>query len=223
LLFGPLSIIEGFISERPAKFLVDTAASMTIVNESFQCKNMPNIPLHPGQVNTTSVTGDPMHFTGIFSASLRIGSNVAFHDFCVTLGFQHNCILGKDFLTREGITLDISHRMLKWNTEFTAMVNDGQEVAWGISLVDKLEILPQSELVALLPIGTGCSIGLIEVDGLLYLSSNIYAARSIIRAEPEEIPVRLVNPSYNTATLDPSVKIGTVMSITDVATVRNLE
>ena len=192
---------------------------MTVVNESFQCKNMPNIPLRPGQVNTTSVTGDPIHFTGIFSASLSIGSNVEFHYFYVALGFQHNCILGKDFLTREGI----SHRMLKWNTEFTAMVNDGQEVAWGISLVDKLEIPPHSELVAMLPIGTGCSIGLIEVDGLLYLSSNIYAARSIIRPEPEEILARLVNPGYNTATLEPNVKIGTVTSITDVATVRSLE
>ena len=73
LLCGPSSIIEGFINEQPAKLLVDTGASITIVNELFQRKNMPNIPLRPGHVNATSVTGDPVHFKGIFSASLRIG------------------------------------------------------------------------------------------------------------------------------------------------------
>ena len=130
LLCGPSSIIDGFINEHPAKLLVDTGASMTIVNESFQRKNMSNIPLGLGEVNATSVTGDPVHFKGIISASLKIGNNVAFHDFYVASGFQHDCILGTDFLTKEGITLDMSRRTLKWNTESTTMGNDGEEVTW---------------------------------------------------------------------------------------------
>ena len=167
LLCGPSSIVEGFVNEHPAKILVDTGSSMTIVNETFQRTNIPNIPLRPGKVNAKSVTGDPVHFKGIFSASLKIGSNVAFHDFYVASGFQPDCILGTDFLTREGITLDMSRRMLKWNAESTTMKNDGQEVTWGISLVEKLEIPPRSELVAMLPIGPGCSTGLFEVNELL--------------------------------------------------------
>ena len=172
LLCGPSSIVEGFVNEHPAKILVDTGSSMTIVNETFQRTNMPNIPLRPGKVNATSVTGDPVHFKGIFSASLKIGSNVAFHDFYVASGFQPDCILGTDFLTREGITLDMSCRTLKWNAESTKMKDDGQEVTWGISLVEKLEIPPRSELVAMLPIGPGCSTGLFEVNESLCQSSS---------------------------------------------------
>ena len=218
LLCGPSSIIDGFINEHPAKLLVDTGASMTIVNESFQRKNMPNIPLRLGEVNATSVTGDPVHFKGIISASLKIGNNVAFHDFYVASGFQHDCILGTDFLTKEGTTLDMSRRTLKWNTESTTMGNDGEEVTWGISLVEKLDIPPRSELVAMLPIGPRCSTGLFEVDESLCQSSHVYAARSIIRPEQGEIPVRLVNPGYKSVTLEPNAKIGTVTSITDIAT-----
>ena len=191
---------------------------MTIVNETFQCTNMPIIPLHPGKVNAISVTGDPVRFKGIFSASLKIGSNVAFHDFYVASGIQPDCILGTDFLTREGITLDMSRRTLKWNAESTTMKNDGQEVTWEMSLIEKLKIPPRSELAAMLPIGPGCSTGLFEVNESLCHSSHVYAARSIVRQERGEIPVRLVNPGYNSVTLEPNAKIVTVMSMTDIVT-----
>ena len=144
LLCGPASICNGFINEQPAKLLVDTGASMTIFNESFQRTHMPNIPLRPGNsLNATSVTGEPVKFKGIFSASLRIGSNVAFQDFYVASGFQHDCVLGTDFLTREGITLDMSKRVLKWNSETMSMCNDEPEPTWEISLVERLEIPPK--------------------------------------------------------------------------------
>ena len=126
LLCGPSSIIEGFVNEHQAKLFVDTGSSMTIVNETFQRTNMPNIPLRPRKVNASSVSGTAVHFKGISSASLKKGSNVTFHDFYVALGFQPDCVLGTDFLTREGITLDIFRRTLKWNAESMTMGNDGQ-------------------------------------------------------------------------------------------------
>ena len=56
------------------------------------------------------------------------------------------------------------------------------------------------------------------MDESLCQSSHVYAARSIIRPEQGEIPVRLVNPGYKSVTLEPNAKIGTVTSITDIAT-----
>ena len=218
LVCGPASILEGRINEQPAKLLVDTGASMTIVNESFQREHMPNIPLRPGSMNATSVTGEPVNFLGIFSASLRIGSNVAFQDFYVASVFKHDCVLGTDFLTREGITLDMASRTLKWNSEVTPMSIDKTESVWEISLLDKLEIPSKSELFTMLPMGPGCSTGLFEVNESLCQSSHVYAARSIVRPEQGEIPVRLVNPGSKSVTIEPGVKIGTVTSVTDIAT-----
>ena len=63
---------------------------------------MCHVPLSPGSVNVTLVTGEPANSKGIFLALVRIGNNVAFQDFCVASGFQHNCMLGTDSLTSEG-------------------------------------------------------------------------------------------------------------------------
>ena len=49
-------------------------------------------------------------------------------------------------------------------------------------------------------------------------SSHVYAARSIFRPEQGEIPVRLVNPGYNSVTLEPNAKIVAVTSMTNIAT-----
>lgn len=124
LLCGPASAVNGFIDENPCKLLIDTGASMSIVNETFQQTHFPNIVLRSGDVNATSVRGDPVNFKGIFSASLRIGKNVAFQDFYVASGFQHNCVLGTDFLTRAGISTDMSDRTLKLNSETTFLATD---------------------------------------------------------------------------------------------------
>ena len=174
---------------------------------------MPYVPLCPGSTNATSVTGEPVNFKGIFLASIRIGSNVAFQDFYVASGFQHDCVLGTDFLTREGLTLNVSACTLKWNSETTSMGIDGPEPTSEM-------FPPRSEMFVMLPIGPGCSTGLFEMNESLCQSSHVYAARSIVMPEQGEIPVRLVNPGYDTVTIEPSVNIGRVTSVTDIATMQ---
>ena len=196
--------------------MIDTGASMSIVNETFQQTHLSNIVLRPGDVNATSVTGDPVNFKRIFSASLRIGKNVAFQDSYVASGFQHDCVFGTDFLTRAGITIDMSDRMLKWNSETTFLATDPPYPVWEICLTERVDIPPRSELYAMLPIGPGCSTGLFEMNDSLYQSSNVYAARSLVQPQQGEIPVRLVNPSMEVVTLEPKTTIGKVTSITDV-------
>eukprot|EP00794_Sanderia_malayensis_P007624 gene7624-8464_t len=138
LLCGPSSIVTGYINDTPANILVDTGASMSIVNESFQHAHLADIPIKAGNVNATSVTGEPVVFKGVLSASLKIGKNVAFQDFYVCSGFQHDCVLGTDFLTRVGVTIDMSERLLKWNSETTKMISDASDCSWDIKLLDKL-------------------------------------------------------------------------------------
>ena len=129
------------------------------------------------------------------AASLRIGNNVAFQDFYVASGFQHDCVLGTDFLTRAGISIDMSDRTLKW----------------------KIDVPPRSELYTVLPIGPGCSTDLFEMADSLYQSSNVYAARSLVQPQRGKIPVRLVDPSMQVTTLEPKTTIGKVTSTTGVA------
>ena len=77
--------------------------------------------------------------------------------------------------------------------------------------MDKIEIPPKSEMFVMLPIGPGCS---------LCQSSHAYAARSIDRPEQGENPVRLVNPGYDTVTIEPNVSIGRVTSVMEIATMQ---
>ena len=70
----------------------------------------------------------------------------------------------------------------------------------------------------MLPIAQGCSTGLFEVNDSLCQFSHVYAARSIVEPKQEEVPLRLVNLSYNTVTLGLNVNIGKVISIRNIAT-----
>ena len=63
---------------------------------------MPHVPLGPGSMNATSVTGEPVNFKDIFSLSLRIRSNVAFQDFYVASGFHHNWCAWDRFSNKGG-------------------------------------------------------------------------------------------------------------------------
>ena len=207
-----------FINEVPAKILVDTGASMSIVNETFHKTHFSHVALGPGDVNATSVTGDPVRFKGVFSASLSLGKNVAFQDFYVASGFQQDCVLGTDFLARVGISIDMSNRTVKWNSETMFLATDPPDPIWEVSLIERVDIPPISELFMMLPIGPGCSTGLFEMNDSLYQSSNVYAARSLVQPQRGEIPFKLVNPGLHAITLEPNTKIGEVTSITYSAT-----
>ena len=130
MLCGPASIINGFINEVLAKILVDTGVSMSIVNETFHKTHFSHVALRPGEVNATTVTGDPVRFKGVFAASLRLGKNVAFQDFYVASGFQHDCMLGTDFLAQVGKSIDMSNRMVKWNSETMFLATDPPDPIW---------------------------------------------------------------------------------------------
>ena len=113
MLCGLSSIVKGFVNNKPDNILVDTGASMSIVNKTFQWTHFFSVLLRPGDVNATSAMGDPVTFKGVLSASLGIGKNVAFHDFYVAYSFRQDCVLGTDFLTRAGISIDMLNRTLK--------------------------------------------------------------------------------------------------------------
>lgn len=186
---------------------------MSIFNGTFHETHLSHLALRPGDMNATSVTGDPVRFKGVFSASLRLGKNVAFQDFSVASGFQRDCVLGTDFLARAGISIDMSDCTLKWNSETMFLATDSPDSSWETSLIKGVDIPPRSELLAMLPIGPGCSAGLFEMNDSLYQSSNVYAARSLVQPQRWEIPVKLVNPGLHAITLEPNTKIGKVTSI----------
>ena len=112
----------------------------------------------------------------------------------------------------------MSRRTLKLNSEKTFLATDPPDSTWVISVIDRVDIPPRSELYTMLPIGPGCSTGLFEMNVSLYQSSNIYAVRSLVQPQRGEIRVRLVNPSKGVIALEPKTTIGTVTSITDVGT-----
>ena len=130
----------------------DTDTSISVVNESFKDSHFPNITLCQGDANATSVMEEPVQFSGAFSTSLRIGNNVAFHDFYVASGFQHHCVLGTDFLFSVGISNDMSHWSLKWESETTLLATDPQNLYWDVSLLERVEIPQRSEVFLILPV-----------------------------------------------------------------------
>ena len=95
-------------------------------------------------MDATSVTGDHVKFKGVFSASLRLGKNVAFQNFYVASGFQHDCVLCKDLLARVGISINMSDRKLKGDSETMFLATDPPDTVWKISLNERVGIHPRS-------------------------------------------------------------------------------
>ena len=125
-------------------------------------------------------------------------------------------MLGTGFLTRAGIPIDMSDRMLTWNSETTFLATDPPDSVWEISLLERVDVPPRSELYTMLLIGPGCSTGLFDMADSLYQFLNVYGARSLVQPQQGEIPVRLVNPSMQVVTLEPKTRIGKVTSTTGV-------
>eukprot|EP00795_Rhopilema_esculentum_P010167 gene10167-18835_t len=131
-------------------------------------------------------------------------------------GFQHDCVLGTDFLSSLGISIDMSTWSLKWNSETTFLSTDPPDLYGDVSLLERVEISPRSEVFLVLPISPECPIGLFEMNDSLCQSSNIYAARSLVQPQQGEIPARLVNPNTHVAILEPETMIGRVKLVTDI-------
>ena len=119
-------------------------------------------------------------------------------------------MLGTDFHTQAGITIDRSH----FEMEVRNNIFGHRPTRFSLGVF--FSVFPRSELYTMLPIGPGCSIGLFELADSLYQSLNFYAVRSLVQPQQGEVPVRLVNPSMHIVTLEPRTMIGKVTSTTGV-------
>ena len=98
--------MKGKVGNCPAKMLVDTGASITLVHRKLLTANC---ELMPTRCKVTGVTGSPLRLMGEAKLDITINGLSTNHKCVIVEAMEHDAIIGYDLLKGEGYTLDFSH------------------------------------------------------------------------------------------------------------------
>ena len=102
--------IKATLGERQQRCLVDTGATVSLVN-----KNVVVGPIRECTLRARGVGGESLHILGMTGIPLRMNNFHVVHTFVIE-EMQNQCILGADFLKANGSVVDIVHVRFSWAT-----------------------------------------------------------------------------------------------------------
>lgn len=119
---------DGRVDGVPAKLLVDTDSAVTIVHQHLweRGRNTGQRKFRKLQQITGSpvvtANGEPLSIIGQTRSKISLASKEFDHEILVSNDVSQDCLLGADFLSAHGFTLDISHVVL-WNHVHTTLAS----------------------------------------------------------------------------------------------------
>ena len=108
--------IKATLGERQQRCLVDTGATVSLVN-----KDLVVGPIRECTLRDRGVGEESLHILGMTDISVRMNNFHVFHTF-VIVEMQNQCILGADFLKANGMVVDIGHERLSWASGQTPLL-----------------------------------------------------------------------------------------------------
>ena len=110
--------IKATVGERQQRCLVDTGATVSLVNKDLVVR-----PIRECTLRARGVGGESLHILGMTDISVRMNNFHVVHTF-VIVEMQNQCILGADFLKAYGMVVDIGHERLSWASGQTPLLLD---------------------------------------------------------------------------------------------------
>ena len=93
------------LASRHYRALVDTGAEVSVISERVYNSLKPKPQLENKNANLQTADGSPLSTEGLVRLQLKTGSYSTFHDFFVAKNLNRNCILGRDWLTQNGVRM----------------------------------------------------------------------------------------------------------------------
>ena len=104
-------MVEGSLESSYVKFLVDSGAAVSVVDESILPQEARQ-RLRPSTSHTIGANGMPLDVVGRASLMVTLASFRQSHDFLIVRNLSVGCLLGADFLLQHGAIVDCTKRKL---------------------------------------------------------------------------------------------------------------
>ena len=216
--------IHATIFSHPCSFLLDTGATVTLINAPIwkQCAP-PAVHLTPWTQNRLiGVNGSPLHSLGATTIDITIRGSHFTASIIVVDGLTADAILGLDFLKKYNCTIDIGQKSLFLNNgELTVHLMGSDEDASATTpihaVLHETIVLPaksEAELSTKIdhPI---YSTPLVLVENALLNKSRALVARAVASPVDQNLIVRVINPTPDPVTLHRGTKIATLEHLQD--------
>ena len=218
--------LQGAIEGIPARFLVDTGATMSVLNKNIwtRLNQQTKYPL-------TEVTGKKL--VGIEGTPLKVLGAAHFHVvfeqqqfnvyFLVADSLTTEAILGRDFLKDNQCVIDIGKNLIKFETvgmTLKLMCSPGDSQIAHVSVVmnSVLHVPGCSEIEIMAKVLSAATGGSWIVEGDPAKSNAVMVARTLVSPNNQTIPVRLLNPRSETITVSKGTTIAMMEAVAVTAT-----
>ncbi len=198
------------------KGLVDSAATCSVVGESFYQQCLPNLALTQNSVNIRGVSGSKVKSLGTITLPFVLGQTKFVQSFLVVPDCSNDIILGVDFLQKHKCKIDLDSNQLTLathNGSFVSLPMYSQESLLQcrkVVLPSKTVIPALSEMILSCQVcGPNSSLDLDGITGLTIRNHTLINKKCVttaigaVRVVDNHIPVRLMNPMTHDTVLWP--------------------
>ncbi|POS82770.1 hypothetical protein EPUL_005785, partial [Erysiphe pulchra] len=205
---------NGVVNGRPRSLLLDTGATMTIVNlDAVQDKK---------KISSTTwalrtATGDSAHVYGETVASFQIGSYRLKHRILVA-NIDEDVILGNDIMVQYGFKVDLGRGVVTIGEE-DVILRRGKDWSARVVLLEDTTLLPSSQVITKATVDRDIPTGEIMLldtkEHNENLGRGIMVARTLFKIG-KEFPARLMNVNGYPVTLKKGSVLGDCSTISSV-------
>ena len=217
--------LQGTIEGVPARFLVDTGATASILNKNIWDRlNQHNS--HP----LTEVTNKKL--VGVEGSPLKVLGVVHFHvvfeqqqfnvDFLVADSLTTEAILGRDFLRDNHCVIDVGRNLIKFEAagitlKLTCSSGDSQIAHVSVVVDSVLQVPGCSEVEIMAKVPSAAEGGSWIVESNPTNTNAVMVARTLVTPNNQMVPVRVLNPRPERITVSKGTTIAMMEAVAVVA------
>ena len=214
--------ITGIVNHRSTSVLLDTGATVCVMNEDIWTKTGTMNCLKPVILTLTSANGNNLEVLGETEVRFRVGNVDCVWPVMIVRGLTHDCIIGSDFFRYFGcqIHYDTGTFVIQGDEVPIRYVKESPAVC-RIFLSSSVEIPPGTEIIAGARVedgynkNMGCP-GILEESKELKQRTEVRLARSMVVPRDGNTTVRLANFTDETLMLGPEIPLAEYHPISQV-------
>ena len=204
--------LEGRVSGKPCKLLVDTGAQVSILSNSLWETIEPQGRLTPYEGSVRAANGSLLGVLGTWSTFCEVDQLALACNFIIVDSSSQQAILGTDFLIKYRAVVDVARQKCKLlGKELPLVCVLSKDHVCRVTLSDDITLPARSEVILegkIEGICEGPNVGIFEPADTLASKYDLLVARVVSAPTTNRIPLRAVNVSPEPMVLHRGTHVG---------------